>query len=357
MKKLSMILLILLILVSILSIGLPLAQGYTYSVVNFGDHVYDYYSTGKNDWVFVYLSGGIGYSDRVDGCLGSRDIKGNCIVDPRDDEWAARLFIDNKIDFIEPQKYMFKTGDVWPIQLISYLKSTYDYKIVMFGGFSGGGGSGLSLASSYGRNANWNITVVYAGPAYSIFTSGPLSSAVKASNTYTKTFLAYGVNDMTAPPYDGALYVKNMPSSVPKLLITVSGVGHDMALIPYTLDNLFAFVGKPRPPQYVIETSTISFTTEYTKTNTETSFISVTATTTAVTATEIVVTTSIRIVKSFAPNWEATRNAIIVMLWLAALILSVWFIRKKRSVLASRINIISMIIRNKKNENRKSESG
>lgn len=337
--KFRNILILLLIIASFLPPTMVAAQPYNYKEVQFGNYKYDYYFVDGSDWIILFMPGGIGYTDRIDGCLGKWDVKnGTCITNPRSDEWMARIFIDNGINFIEPQKYVYRLSDDWVLYMLAHLRTDLHYDNILLSGFSGGGSVAASMPTVYTDLQKFvKASIIYEGPTIKE-TVGPMGSGYKAYKSSTKTFLAYGLNDTVVGPENGSVYIRAMPSSIQKMLVTIP-VRHDMSIIPYTLDMMFAFIGKPRPPQYTVETSIIQYTTEITRTQTETSFISVTATTIAATTTEFNVTTSTRIIKSFAPNWEATRNAIIVMFWFTALILSVWFIRKKR------------------NENRKSESG
>ncbi len=323
----KVILVVLLIATSFAPITLVSAQPYTYKEVQFGDYTYDYYFTGKTDWVMLFLPGGIGYSDRVDGCLGKFDKKNICIPSPRSDEWLAKLYMDNKIDFIEVQKYTYNLRDTWVMMMLSHLKSDLKYENILLAGFSGGGSVVASMPTVYSNLQNIvNSCIIYEGPTI-LFSSGPMGAAYKSYLSYTKTFLAYGTNDTRAGPDNGSRYANGMSPSIPKMLVTVP-IGHDLTITVHTLDMLFTFIGKPRPPQYIVETQTISYTTEHTSTliMTETSTITGITTTTLQTLT----TLQTKIIKSYAPSWETIRNAIILTSWFVGLILCIWFIRNRK---------------------------
>ena len=327
MMKLQVILLIMLIVASFAPITLVSAQPYTYKEVQFGDHIYDYYFTGKTNWVMLFLPGGIGYSDRVDGCLGKFNAKNICTPNPRADEWLARLYLDNKIDFIEAQKYTYGLRDTWVMLMLAHLKSDLKYENILLAGFSGGGSVAASMPTVYSNlQTIVNYVIIYEGPTM-LFSSGPMGSAYKAYLSSTKTFLAYGTNDTRVGPDNGSRYANGMPASILKMFVTIP-IGHDLTIAVRTLDMLFTFIGKPRPPQYIVETQTISYTTENTFTLTMTEFSTITGTTT-ITA-QTVTTMQTKIIKSYAPSWETIRNAIILTCWFAGLILCMWFIRNRK---------------------------
>ncbi len=331
MKKLQVILLIMLIVTSLTPLTLVSAQPYTYKEVQLGDYTYDYYFTGKTDWVMLFIPGGIGYQYMIDGCLGKFDKKNICVVNPRADEWLARLYIDNKIDFIEPQKYIYNLASTWVMLMLSHLKTDLKYENILLAGFSGGGSVVASMPTVYSNLQNIvNSCVVYEGPTIS-YASGPMGSASRAHSSLTKTFLAYGTNDTTAGPENGSRYANVMLPSVPKMLVTVP-IGHDLTIAVHTLDSLFTFIGKPRPPKYIVETQTISYTTENTVTSmmTETSTETATITGTVTTTLQTTTTFQTKIIKSYAPSWETIRNAIILTGWFAGLILCIWFIRNRK---------------------------
>ncbi len=334
MKKLKVIVVIILLIISFTSFIFPLtsAQTYKYDEITYGGLKYDYYHGAPTAWIILYLPGGtVSYDGSlIDGCMGTFDNRtGICSVRPKSDEWVSRLFMDNGIDFIEPQSYKFATKDVWVLNMLHYLKNDLKYNNLLLGGFSGGGAVVASMPTVYSSLQNLvKSIVVYEGPTI-MFARGPAASAYSASLSLTKTFMAYGIDDIKVPPENGATYIRNMKGSIPKMMITFP-IKHDMTIIVYTLDMLFAFIGKPRPPQYTVETKIISYTTENTIISTMTQVSTKTLIETMTTTAQTLITVQTKIIKSYAPSWETIRNSIILTGWFAGLILCIWFIRNRK---------------------------
>ena len=310
------------------------APSYTYKTISFtydfGQHYYDYYYSGKSSWVMIFFPGGLGYRDRIEGCLGYFN-NTVCNTVPRGDEWLAKILVTNSIDFIEAQKYTFSNNakGVWLIDLIRYIKTEYKYTNIILAGFSGGGGLSASAAAQWPDEISSmvNYVVIYEGPT-NIYDSGPMGSSHYASQSKTKTFMAYGINDEKVPVYDGMRYFQALRNNIPKLFVTEQ-VDHNPSIIVSTLDSLYEFIGKPKPPTYIVETSTIMFTTTQEVTNTilETTTALITTTQTN-TATTTSTSTSTSTIKVEVPDWDSLTRGTVVIIWFMAFLVTIYFVRK-----------------------------
>ena len=161
---------------------------YNYEILEFEHQTFDYYHAG-NSWLFIFFPGGIGYNDRIEGCQGIIFDNYTCSPRPRGDEWLARLFLENNIDFLEPHTYKFSVIDQgkWILYMIQSMKPKY--KTIVFGGFSGGGAVAATIPIWH-KEALKNIlnaTAIYEGPT-TWGSSSTTNSAPRASESFTKTF-------------------------------------------------------------------------------------------------------------------------------------------------------------------------